>query len=108
MEANEKPSGSAARRGRRAEELWTVKRSGKTFHKFFILRPKDGVDIGRVAADLLGLKDVLEVYVTEGSAGFMVKARFDGVQEPEQVAKYIKEHVDGRYGTLVSYLNYRR
>ncbi len=38
----------------------------------------------------------------------MVKARFDGEREPAEVAKYIKENVDGRYGTLVSYLNYRR
>ena len=94
--------------GRRPEELWTVRKDGKTFHKFFILRPKDGVEITKVANELLALNDVLEVYVTEGSAGFMVKARFDGEREPEQVAEYIKNNIDNRYGTLVSYLNYKR
>ncbi len=101
-------SGSAARRGKRSEELWMAKRNGKTFHNFLILRPNDGVDISRCAADLLGLNDVLEVYVTEGDAGFMVKARFDGEKGPEEVARYIKANVDNRYGTLVSYLNYKR
>ena len=104
-----KPSESNAKRGRkRPEELWTVRKDGKTFHKFFILRPKDGVEIAKVANELLALDDVLEVYVTEGSAGFMVKARFDGEKEPADVARYIKANIDNRYGTLVSYLNYRR
>ena len=109
MSDNKTRSGNAApRAGRRPEELWTVRKGGKTFHKFFILRPKDGVEIAKVANELLALNDVLEVYVTEGSAGFMVKARFDGEREPEQVAEYIKNNIDNRYGTLVSYLNYRR
>ena len=105
---DDKQSGSAVRRPKRCETLWTVKKNGRTFHKFFILRPKDGVEIAKVANELLALNDVLEVYVTEGNAGFMVKARFDGEREPEDVARYIKENVDNRYGTLVSYLNYKR
>ena len=90
------------------KSLWVVHKNGKTFHKFFILKPKEGLDIKNVAKELMELDDVLEVYVTEGSAGFMVKARFDGENEPESVARYIKKNVDNKYGTLVSYLNYSR
>ena len=110
MKDNETPSRNTASRarGKQPEEHWTVRKDGKTFHKFFILRPKEGVEIAKVANELLALNDVLEVYVTEGNAGFMVKARFDGEREPEQVASYIKANIDNRYGTLVSYLNYKR
>ena len=104
-----KPSESDVKKHRgRADALWTVRKGGKTFHKFFILRPKDGVEITKVANELLALNDVPEVYVTEGSAGFTVNASFDGEKEPEDVARYIKANIDNRYGTLVSYLNYKR
>ncbi|MCL4372349.1 hypothetical protein M1373_03460 [Candidatus Marsarchaeota archaeon] len=50
----------------------------------------------------------MEVYATEGPIGFMVKARFDGEKEPEEVANYIKKNVSKDYGTLVSYINFKR
>jgi hypothetical protein len=103
-----KPSAGNVKKSARPEERWAIRKDDKTFHKFFILRPKDGVEIEKVTNELLALNDVLEVYVTEGNAGFMVKARFDGEREPEQVANYIKANIDNRYGTLVSYLNYKR
>ena len=99
-----KHSGDSAKQ----KNPWVIRESGRTFHKFFLLKPKDGVEIGKVAKELMNLDDVLEVYVTEGEAGFMVKARFDGEREPNKVAEYIRDNIDSRYGTLVSYLNYRR
>ena len=92
----DKQSGSAARRPKRCKTLWTVRKDGRTFHKFFILRPKEGVEIAKVANELLAMNDVLEVYVTEGNAGFMVKARFDGEREPEDVACYIRNNIDNK------------
>ncbi len=87
---------------------FVVKRNGKTYHKFFLIKPKQGMDLNSLANELVSLPDVIEVYATEGTIGFMVKARFDGEREPEEVAKYIEENVSKDYGTLVSYINFKR
>ncbi|MEM0154733.1 MAG: Lrp/AsnC ligand binding domain-containing protein [Methanothrix sp.] len=87
---------------------FVIKRNGKTYHKFFLIKPKHGMDINTLADNLISLPDVLEVYATEGSIGFMVKARFDGEKEPEDVADYIKKNISKDYGTLVSYINFKR
>ncbi|MCL5404471.1 MAG: Lrp/AsnC ligand binding domain-containing protein [Candidatus Marsarchaeota archaeon] len=90
------------------KKFFMVKRNGKTYHKFFLIKPKQGMDLNALANDLASLPDVLEVYATEGPIGFMVKARFDGEKEPEEVANYIKKNVSKDYGTLVSYINFKR
>jgi len=87
---------------------FVIKKNGKTFHKFFLIKPKQGMELEDLANGLVALPDVLEVYATEGTIGFMVKARFDGEREPEEVANYIKKNISKDYGTLVSYLNFKR
>ena len=99
---------AAKRRIKDPKKFFIVRKSGKTYHKFFLIKPKQGMDLNMLANDLASLPDVLEVYATEGSIGFMVKARFDGEKEPEQVAQYIEKNVSKDYGTLVSYINFKR
>jgi len=102
-------SGSAVKqRVKDVKKIFVVKRNGKTYHKFFLIKPKPGMDLNALANDLVSLPDVLEVYATEGTIGFMVKARFDGEREPEEVAHYIEKNVSKDYGTLVSYINFKR
>lgn len=109
MDHNGIGSESAARRRvRDPKKFFVVKRNGKTYHRFFLIKPKPNIDINDLAERLVALDDVLEVYVTEGPAGFMVKARFHDDKEPDEVAKYIKKNVDSTYGTLVSYINFRK
>ncbi len=87
---------------------FVIKKDGKTFHKFFLIKPKEGMELEDLANGLVALPDVLEVYATEGTIGFMVKARFDGEREPEEVAQYIRKNISKDYGTLVSYINFKR
>jgi len=105
-------SASAAKQRIQKEDLvrkkFVIKKNGKTFHKFFLIKPKQGMELEELANGLVALPDVLEVYATEGTIGFMVKARFDGEREPEEVANYIKKNISKDYGTLVSYINFRR
>ena len=109
MSQKQKESASAAKqRVRDPKKFFVVKRNGKTYHKFFLIKPKHGMNLNMLANDLASLPDVLEVYATEGTIGFMVKARFDGEKEPEQVAQYIEKNVSKDYGTLVSYINFKR
>jgi hypothetical protein len=99
---------AAKQRVKNPKRFFVVKRNGKTYHKFFLIKPKEGMDLNTLANDLVALPDVLEVYATEGSIGFMVKARFDGEKEPEEVAHYIEKNVSKDYGILVSYINFKR
>ena len=109
MSQKQKGSVSAAKqRIKDPKKFFIVRKSGKTYHKFFLIKPKQGMDLNMLANDLASLPDVLQVYATEGSIGFMVKARFDGEKEPEQVAQYIEKNVSKDYGTLVSYINFKR
>jgi hypothetical protein len=109
MSQKQNKSVSAAKqRIKDPKKLFVVRKNGKTYHKFFLIKPKEGMDLNMLANDLAALPDVLEVYATEGTIGFMVKARFDGEKEPEQVAQYIEKNVSKNYGTLVSYINFKR
>jgi hypothetical protein len=109
MSQKQNKSGSAAKqRIKDPKKFFVVRKNGKIYHKFFLIKPKEGMDLNMLANDLASLPDVLEVYATEGTIGFMVKARFDGEKEPEQVARYIEKNVSKDYGTLVSYINFKR
>jgi hypothetical protein len=108
---NMKNSESPAKGATAMKEIkknFIIKKNGKTYHKFFLIKPKAGMDLDMLANDLVSLPDVLEVYATEGTIGFMVKARFDGEKEPEEVANYIKKNISKDYGTIVSYINFKR
>ncbi len=108
MKNNAKASVSAAKQRIDPDKVFVVHRNGKTYHKFFLIKPKPGMDINNLANDLVALPDVLEVYATEGTIGFMVKARFDGEKDPVEVAHYIEKNISKDYGTLVSYINFKK
>ncbi|MCL4372253.1 Lrp/AsnC ligand binding domain-containing protein [Candidatus Marsarchaeota archaeon] len=90
------------------DKFFVAKRNGKTYHNFFLIKPKQGMDVNALANDIASLPDVLEVYATEGPIGFMVKACFDSDKKPEEVADYIEKNVSKDYGTLVSYINFKQ
>jgi DNA-binding Lrp family transcriptional regulator len=114
MVNNNTKSGSHATTGRiekirkNPKGFFVVKKNGKTYHKFFLIKPRENANIDKLANDLIQLKDVVEVYATEGSAGFIVKARFDKGKEPSSVSRYIQKNISKDYGTLISYINFKR
>lgn len=77
-------------------------------HKFYFVRPRQNADAGEIAEKLLGLRPVDQVYVTEGDCGFIVRARVTDGREPKGVADYIAKNVGGRYGRVVSHLEYSK
>ncbi|MEM0149323.1 MAG: hypothetical protein QXW10_00290 [Candidatus Micrarchaeaceae archaeon] len=76
------------------------------YYKFFLLKPKVNADANDLAKKLAAFDEVAEVYVTEGMAGFMVKAKFFSNDIPNNVERYIKGKLGNQYGVLVSPLQY--
>ena len=94
------------------EERFMVRRNGKTFHKIFFLDPKGRAGKTGLAKELMGLDEVVEVYVDEGPRGFRAEARLSGNMRPDEAARYFKENygrqISNGYGRLVSCLDVKR
>ena len=78
------------------------------YYKFFLLKPKINTDAKELAKRLMAFDEVAEVYITEGMAGFMVKAKFFSSDIPDNVEHYIKGKLGEQYGVLVSPLQYAK
>ncbi|MGC8652036.1 MAG: hypothetical protein ACP5UH_02175 [Candidatus Micrarchaeia archaeon] len=78
------------------------------YYKFFLIKPKTNTNAKEIAEKLIAFSEVAEVYVTEGPAGFMVKARFFSDDSPSNIERYIKERISTDYGTLISPLQYAK
>ncbi|MGC8585979.1 MAG: hypothetical protein ACP5K5_00310 [Candidatus Micrarchaeia archaeon] len=78
------------------------------YYKFFLLKPKANADARELAKKLISFDEVAEVYVTEGIAGFMVKAKFFSSDMPNSIERYIKSRIGEDYGVLISPLQYRK
>lgn len=76
------------------------RRTSKKFFKFYIAEPKENADIDALASRLIGLKNVMEVYITDSirHSGILIKTRFD--ESPKDVEGFISKHLDRRYGEV--------
>ncbi len=83
-------------------------RKKTNIHKFYLLRPKENANIDVLADQLISLKNVREVFVTDGDYGFIVKTRFSEGKEPKNVTRYITKHIGQDYGKVVSYYRYKK
>ena len=76
-------------------------------HSFFFIKPQKNTDINDLANRLIDIDDVEEVCVTEGSIGYMVKAKFDE-KTYENVEKSIASIAGPRYGKFVSAIELKK
>ncbi len=53
----------------------SARRIGNRPYKFYFVEPAENADADSFAERLMGLKNVEEVFVTDGDYGFVVKAR---------------------------------
>ncbi|MGC8652240.1 MAG: hypothetical protein ACP5UH_03250 [Candidatus Micrarchaeia archaeon] len=72
------------------------------YYKFFLIQPRADANAKELAQKLMAFDEVAEVYVTEGVAGFMVKAKFFSSDIPNNLERYIRGKLGERYGVLVS------
>ncbi|MGC8496356.1 MAG: Lrp/AsnC ligand binding domain-containing protein [Candidatus Micrarchaeia archaeon] len=83
-------------------------KKGSTYYKFFLIKPKPNVDVKGVAEKLIAFNDVSEVYVTEGSAGFMVKAKLFDDSNLTGIENFIRQSLGRDYGILISPMQYAK
>lgn len=76
--------------------------------RFYMLNPKAGSDAKAIARGLIDFREVEEVYVTEGSHGFVVKAKNDGEKEPYAVRSYIARKTGSGFREVVAYYTYKK
>lgn len=86
----------------------TPSRKKGSLHRFYLIEPRPNADAGRIAEKLIALKQVEEVFLSDGDYGFIVKVRFLDGKEPPDVENYLKENVATRFGTVDSYYRYRK
>ncbi len=78
------------------------------FHRFYLIEPKEDVNLDEVADSLISLKPVEEVLIADGNYGLVVKVRFQTGREPTNVADFISRHIGSKFGTFDSYYQYRK
>lgn len=85
-----------------------IRRSAKKFYKFYFVHPPVNADTDRLAEQLIGMKNVEEVFVTDGDYGFIVKTRFFDGKEPDDAYNYISKRLGSNFGKVTSYYQYSK
>lgn len=80
---------------------------GKGLHSFFFIKPGKGTNINELTQKLINIDGVEELCVTEGTIGYMVKARFND-KDYERMKSEIANIAGKRYGVCVSALEMKK
>lgn len=86
----------------------SAKRLSKGFYRFYFVEPPEGADADRLAERLMGIKDVEEVFVTDGDYGYVVKARSLEGKEPDDTDRHLIKCIGGNFCKAVSYYQYKK
>ena len=81
-------------------------RSGKRFYRLYFLKPPVNSDMEDLGDELIGMKEVEEVYLTDGDFGYIVKTRFDEENEPSDVERFLQKRLGNRYGKATAFDKY--
>jgi hypothetical protein len=85
-----------------------VRRLNKKFYKFYFVHPPKNADADHLAEQLIGIRNVEEVFVTDGDYGFVVKTRFFVGEEPDDVFNYISKKLGSNFGRATNYYQYKK
>ena len=83
-------------------------RRASMFYRFYLIKPPRNANADKLAEELIGIRDVEEVFVTDGDYGFLVKARFFSDREPDDACRYIESRLSGSYGKITSHYQYTK
>jgi hypothetical protein len=72
----------------------------RRFCKFYIAKPRENMNVEELANDLIALKNVDEVYITDciSNSGILVRTRFD--EGPEDLESVLSKHLGKSYGEV--------
>ncbi|MEM3841071.1 MAG: hypothetical protein QXN59_00015 [Candidatus Micrarchaeaceae archaeon] len=81
-------------------------RRGKKFYNFYFLKPPVNSEMEGLGDSLIAMKEVEEVFLTDGDFGYIVKARFNEGNEPSDVERFIQKRLGNRYGRVTTFDKY--
>lgn len=84
-----------------------IKCTSSGHYKFYFVHPHENADSCRIAEQLMGIKNVEEVLVTDGDYGFIVKTRFQS-DGRDEVYSYISKNIGSSVSEATSYYHYKK
>ncbi|MGD0729435.1 MAG: hypothetical protein ABR981_05145 [Candidatus Micrarchaeaceae archaeon] len=79
----------------------------KKNYRFYFVEPFENMDANNFARKLINIKDVEEVFVTEGDYGFVVKAKSSEDKQQDNICKCISR-LGGSFGKVTSHYQYKK
>lgn len=85
-----------------------IKRSNGRHYNFYLIEPPENADANHLAEQLITMKNVEEVLVTDGDYGFIVKTITSGKNGDNAVCNYISKRLGGNFGRATSHYQYKK
>ena len=85
-----------------------IRRLGRVSYKFYLVHPPANSNADMLAEQLMEIKNVEEVFVTDGDYGFIVKTRFSEGKGSDDAYNYISKRLGSNLGEVTSYYQYKK
>ena len=83
-------------------------RIGNGAYKFYFVEPRENADANRFAERLMSVKEVEEVFVTDGDYGFVVKARAPDGKKMGGADGCLSKMLGSGFGKATSHYQYKK
>ena len=83
-----------------------VRRSNKKHYKFYLPKPFDNTNANLLAKQLIAIKNVEEVLITDGDYGFMVKTNLPEGKGKDEALDYISKKLGASFSEVISHYQY--
>jgi hypothetical protein len=85
-----------------------IKRCNGRSYSFYLIEPSENANADNMAEKLITLKDVIEVNVTDGDYGFIVKAKLPKDNKHDAAYNYLSKRLGSNFGRVTSYYQYTK
>ncbi|MGI0100329.1 MAG: hypothetical protein ACREBH_01220 [Candidatus Micrarchaeaceae archaeon] len=92
---------------RKPSDSRRIKRIDGKSYKFYLVHPPEDTNASDLAEQLISIKNVEEVFVTDGDYGFLVKVKSFGMDESDGVNDYLSKKLGNSFGRITSHYQYK-
>lgn len=83
-----------------------IKRCNDKSYSYYLIEPSENSNANHMAEKLITLKNVVEVNVTEGDYGFIVKVKLPKDNKHDAAYTYLSKRLGNNFGRVTSYYQY--
>ncbi len=84
-----------------------IRRLGNSACKFYFVKPPEDSDADHFAERLMGIKNVEEVFITDGDYGFVVRTKAQGSRS-DSTYDYLTKVIGCSFCRVTSHYQYKR